>query len=91
MLTEKQERLVEEDREESRGQTVVSDVINGIDEADFNLAKACWQGRNLIRKRATVNIPGQRGANTTVCPAISSEGLVLHKPLIGPYSTESAS
>ena len=39
-------------------------------------------------KRATVDVPGQRGANITMCAAISSDGFLLHKPLIGPYNTE---
>lgn len=42
----------------------------------------------MIGKRATVNVPGQRGANITMCAAISTDGLLLHRPLIGPYYTE---
>ncbi len=59
-----------------------------VDEAGFNLAKTQCRGRNVIRKRATVDIPGQRGANITKCAAISTDGVLLHKPLIGPYNTE---
>lgn len=59
-----------------------------IDEAVFNLAKTRRRGRNIIGQRATVDIPGQRGANITMCAAISSDGLLLHIPLIGPYNTE---
>ncbi|KAL4008589.1 hypothetical protein ACER0C_002441 [Sarotherodon galilaeus] len=59
-----------------------------VDEAGFNLAKARRRGRNVIGKRATVNVPGQRGANITMCAAISTDGLLLHRPLIGPYNTE---
>ncbi len=59
-----------------------------VDEAGFNLTKTrCW-GRNVIGKRATVDVPGQRGANITICAAISTEGVLLHKPLIGPYNSE---
>ncbi|XP_044056780.1 uncharacterized protein LOC122878265 [Siniperca chuatsi] len=32
-----------------------------VEEAGFNLAKTCWRGRNVIGKRATVDVPGQRG------------------------------
>ncbi|KAI7810071.1 hypothetical protein IRJ41_021635, partial [Triplophysa rosa] len=58
-----------------------------VDEAGFNLAKTRKRGMNLIGKRATVDVPGQRGANITMCAAISTNGLLLHKPLIGPYNT----
>ena len=34
-----------------------------VDEAGFNLAKRCWGGKNIIGIRATVTVPGQRGAN----------------------------
>ena len=59
-----------------------------VDEAGFNLAKTRRRGRNVIGKRATVDVPGQKGANITRCAAISSDGLLLHKLLIGPYNTE---
>jgi hypothetical protein len=59
-----------------------------VNEAGFNLAKTQRRGRNVIRKRATVDVQGQRGANITMCAAISSDGFLLHKPLIGPYNTE---
>lgn len=59
-----------------------------VDEAGFNLAKTRRRGRNVIGKRATVNVPGQRGANITMCAAISTDGLLLHRPIIGPYNTE---
>lgn len=59
-----------------------------MDEAGFNLAKTWRRGRNVIGKRATVDVPGQRGANIPMCAAVSSDGLLLHKPLIGPYKTE---
>lgn len=58
-----------------------------VDEAGFDLEKTRWRGRNIIRKRATVDVPGQRGANIT-CAAISSAGLVLQKCQIGLYNTE---
>ena len=59
-----------------------------VDEAGFNLAKTRHRGRNVIGQRATVGVPGQRGANITMCAALSNEGLLLNKPLIGPYNTE---
>ncbi|XP_039890851.1 uncharacterized protein LOC120735527 [Simochromis diagramma] len=59
-----------------------------VDEAGFNLAKARRRGRNVIGKSATVNVPGQRGANITMCAATSTDGPLLHRPLIGPYNTE---
>ena len=52
----------------------------------FNLAKTRRRGRNVIGKRATVD--GQRGANITMCAAISTDGLLLNKSLIGPYNTD---
>lgn len=59
-----------------------------VDEAGFNLAKRRRRGRNIIGKRATVNVPGQRGANITMCAAISNNGALLHKCEIGPYNTD---
>lgn len=59
-----------------------------VDEAGFNLAKTRRQGRNVIAKRATADVPDQRGANITMCAAISSAGLVLQKIQIGPHNTE---
>jgi hypothetical protein len=35
-----------------------------------------------------VDVPGQRGDNITMYAAISSDGWLLHKPVIGPYNTE---
>ncbi|CAM4539338.1 unnamed protein product [Leuciscus chuanchicus] len=46
-----------------------------VDEAGFNLAKTRRQGRNGIGKRATVDVPGQRGASITMCAAISTVGV----------------
>ena len=59
-----------------------------VDEAGFNLAKRRRRGRNVIGKRATVDVPGQRGANITMCAAISNAGSLLHKCQVGPYNTE---
>ena len=59
-----------------------------VDEAGFNLAKTRQRGRNVIGKRTTVDVPGQRGDNITMCAPISSDGWLLHKLLIGPYNTE---
>jgi transposase len=36
----------------------------------------------------TVDVPGQRGANITMCAALSNDGLLCHIPLIGSYNTE---
>lgn len=58
-----------------------------VDEAGFNLAKRRRRGRNVMGKRATVDVPGQRGANITMCAAISVDGLQLHKAIIGPYNS----
>nr|XP_015832862.2 uncharacterized protein LOC107397388 [Nothobranchius furzeri] len=58
-----------------------------VDEAGFNLAKTRRRGRNVIGKSTTVNVPGQRGANITMCAAISTDGLLLHRPVTGPYNT----
>lgn len=55
-----------------------------IDEAGFNLAKRRRRGRNVIGKRATVDVPGQRGANITMCAAIANAGLLLHRCQVGP-------
>ncbi len=59
-----------------------------IDEAGFNLAKRRRRGRNVIGKRATVDVPAQRGANITMCAAIANAGLLLHRCQVGPYNTE---
>ncbi|KAI7796246.1 hypothetical protein IRJ41_019955, partial [Triplophysa rosa] len=52
-----------------------------VDEAGFKLAKRRRRGRNIIGKRATVTVPGQRGANITMCAAISNNGALLNKYL----------
>ncbi len=59
-----------------------------VDEAGFNLAKRRRRGRNIIGKRATVTVPSQRGANITMCAAISINGALLNKCVIGPYNTD---
>ncbi len=59
-----------------------------VDEAGFNLVKRRQRGRNIIGKRATVTVPGQRGANITMCAAISINGALLNKCVIGPYNTD---
>ncbi len=56
-----------------------------LDEAGFNLAKTRRRGRNFIGQRAT-SVPGQRGANITMCAAISEDGVVGRRPHIGPYN-----
>lgn len=45
------------------------------DEAGFNLGKTCRWRQNIIGKMATVDVPGQRRANSMMCVAISSAGL----------------
>ena len=59
-----------------------------VDEAGFNLAKVRRRGRNIIGHRATVTMPGQRGANITICAAISTNGVLCHIPSIGPYNSD---
>ncbi len=59
-----------------------------VDEAGFNLVKISRRGRNIIGKRATVTMPGQRVANITMCAAISNNGALLNKCGIGPYNTD---
>ena len=58
-----------------------------LDEAGFNLAKGRRCGRNLIGQRATIDVPGQRGGNITMCAAISENGVLTHIPRLGPYNT----
>ncbi|XP_048037670.1 uncharacterized protein LOC125262865 [Megalobrama amblycephala] len=59
-----------------------------IDEAGFNLQKKKRRrGRNVIGHRATVNVPGQRGGNISLCTAISTTGVVAHNAVLGPYNT----
>ena len=57
-----------------------------LDEAGFNLAKTRRRGRNFIGQWATTQVPGQRGANITMCAAISEDGVVGRRPHIGPYN-----
>ncbi len=45
-------------------------------------------GFNLIGHRATTDTPGYRGANITMCAAISENGVSTHIPHIGPYKTQ---
>nr|XP_055062603.1 uncharacterized protein LOC129445423 isoform X1 [Misgurnus anguillicaudatus] len=57
-----------------------------LDEAGFNLAKTRRRGGNVIGQRATVTVPGQRGANIPMCAAISEDGVVGRRPRIGSYN-----
>ncbi|XP_060756584.1 uncharacterized protein LOC132867621 [Neoarius graeffei] len=59
-----------------------------VDEAGFNLAKCRRRGRNIIGQRATVDVPGQRGGNITMCAAISDNGVATHIASLGPYNTQ---
>ncbi|XP_039608400.1 uncharacterized protein LOC120528320 isoform X1 [Polypterus senegalus] len=63
-------------------------ILVFVDEAGFNLAKGRRRGRNIIGHRATVDVPGQRGANITMCAAISERGVATHIPSLGPYNTQ---
>ncbi|XP_016313101.1 uncharacterized protein LOC107666353 [Sinocyclocheilus anshuiensis] len=63
-------------------------ILVFVDEAGFNLSKGRRRGRNLIGHRATTDTPGQRGANITMCAAISENGVSTHIPHIGPYNTQ---
>ncbi|KAL3976810.1 potassium voltage-gated channel Shaker-related subfamily A, beta member 1 [Sarotherodon galilaeus] len=62
-------------------------ILVFVDEAGFNLAKGRKRGRNIIGHRATVDVPGQRGGNITMCAAISETGVATHIPSLGPYNT----
>ncbi len=53
-----------------------------VDDAGFNLCKVRRRGRNIIGQRATVTVPGQRGANITMCAAISNDGVLCHIQLL---------
>ncbi|KAI2646419.1 Insertion element IS630 uncharacterized 39 kDa protein [Labeo rohita] len=59
-----------------------------VDEAGFNLAKTRRRGRNLIGQRATIQVPGQHGGNISMCAAISEDGVVGCRPVLGSYNTE---
>ncbi|XP_026021367.1 uncharacterized protein LOC113021121 isoform X2 [Astatotilapia calliptera] len=59
-----------------------------LDEAGFNLAKGRRRGRNHIGERATIDVPGQRGGNITMCAAISENGVHTHIPRIGAYNSQ---
>ncbi|KAI7800946.1 hypothetical protein IRJ41_015737 [Triplophysa rosa] len=63
-------------------------ILVFVDEAGFNLAKGRRHGRNIIGHRATVDVPGQRGGNITMCAAISENGVATHIPSLGPYNTQ---
>ncbi len=59
-----------------------------VDEAGFNLAKTRRCGRNLIGQRATIQVPGQCGGNISMCAAISEDGVVGCRKVLGSYKTE---
>ncbi|XP_073474085.1 uncharacterized protein [Aquarana catesbeiana] len=65
-----------------------SHILVYVDEAGFNLAKGRRRGRNFIGHRATLDVPGQRGGNITMCAAISENGVATHIPSLGPYNTQ---
>ncbi len=63
-------------------------ILVFLDKAGFNLSKGRRHGRNLIEHRATTHTLGQRGANITMCAAISENGVSTHIPHIGSYNTQ---
>ncbi len=56
--------------------------------AGFNLSKGWRCGHNLIGHQTTTYTPAQRGANITMCAAISENGVNTHIAHIGPYNTQ---
>ncbi|KAI2661539.1 Ribosome maturation factor RimP [Labeo rohita] len=72
-LKDIQSRVVEDNLRvmELEANQVPHEIIY-VDESGFNLAKRRRRGRNIIGQRATVTVPGQRGANITMCTAISN-------------------
>lgn len=58
-----------------------------IDEAGFNLAKTRRRGRNIIGQCTITDVPGQRGGNVTICPAMSHNGVLHCHATLGPYNT----
>ena len=57
-----------------------------LDDAGFNLAKTRRRGQNFTGQQATIQVPGQRGANITLCAAITEDGVVGRWPRIGSYN-----
>ncbi len=57
-----------------------------VDEVGFNLAKTRHCGRNIIGQWATVQVPGQCGGNISMCAAISEDGVIGCRPLLGSYN-----
>ena len=51
-----------------------------LDEAGFDMAKTRRRGRNFIGLWATIQVPGQREANITMCAVISEDGVVGRSP-----------
>ncbi|XP_042589280.1 uncharacterized protein LOC122138774 [Cyprinus carpio] len=80
MRTEYVQRVMELDADDDHHKFIY------LDEAGFNLAKTRRRGRNFIGQRATIQVPGQCGANITMCAAISEDGVVGRRPHIGPYN-----
>ncbi len=63
-------------------------ILVFVDEAGFNLSKGWRHGHSLIGHRATTDTAGQRGANITMCAAISENGVRTHIPHIESYNTQ---
>ncbi|XP_054592207.1 uncharacterized protein [Nothobranchius furzeri] len=58
-----------------------------IDEAGFNLVKRRRRGRNVIGQRATIEVPGLRGGNVTMCAAMNHHGILHRHAHLGAYNT----
>ncbi|XP_029553540.1 uncharacterized protein LOC115152827 [Salmo trutta] len=80
LRTEYVQRMMELDADENHHKFLF------LDEAGFNLAKTSRRGQNFIGQRATIQVPGQRGVNITMCVAISEDGVVRRRPRIGSYN-----
>lgn len=58
-----------------------------VDETGSNLHICRRRGRNLIGKRAVIELPTQRGGNLSSCAAISSAGVLHTKIQFTPFNT----
>ncbi len=63
-------------------------ILVFVDGAGLNLSKDWRCGHNLIGHQTTTDTPAQRGANITMCAAISENGVNTHIAHIGPYNTQ---
>ena len=58
-----------------------------VDETGFNLHVSRKRGRNLIGKRAVVQLPTQRGGNLSAWAALSSNKLIHFKSQLKPFNS----